>query len=46
MEEGVSMLLIKELLKNFEVNEGDVVKFEVCIIGNFELVVEWFKNGS
>lgn len=46
VEEGVSMPLIKESLKNLEANEGDVVKFEVRITGNPEPVVEWFKNGS
>ena len=46
VEEGVSMPLIKEPLKNLDANEGDVVKFEVRITGNPEPVVEWFKNGS
>lgn len=45
MEEGVIMLLIKEFFKSMEVNEGEVVWFDVCIVGDFVLVVEWFKDG-
>lgn len=45
VEEGVTMPLIKEPLKNMEGNEGDVVRFDVRIAGDPEPVVEWFKDG-
>ena len=45
VEEGVTMPLIKEPLKNLEANEGEVVRFDVRIAGDPEPMVEWFKNG-
>lgn len=45
VEEGVTMPLIKEPLKNVEANEGEVVRFDVRIAGDPEPVVEWFKDG-
>lgn len=45
VEEGVSMPLIKEPLKNLEANVGDVIRFDVRITGDPEPVVEWFKDG-
>ena len=45
VEEGVTMPLIKEPLKNLEANEGEVVRFDVRIAGDPEPVVEWFKDG-
>lgn len=46
VEEGVTMPLIKEPLKNLDVNVGDVVRFDVRIAGNPEPVVEWFRDGK
>lgn len=33
-------------LKDFSVIEGDIVCFEVCIIGDFIFDVEWFSSGE
>ena len=46
VEEGVTMPLIKEPLKNVNANVGDIVKFDVRIAGNPEPMVEWFKDGK
>lgn len=46
VEEGVTMPLIKEPLKNMEANAGDVVRFDVRIAGDPEPMVEWFKDGK
>ena len=46
VEEGVTMPLVKEPLKNMDANVGDIVKFDVRIAGDPEPVVEWFKDGK
>lgn len=46
VEEGVTMPLIKEPLKNVDASVGDVVRFDVRIAGDPEPVVEWFKDGK
>lgn len=46
VEEGVTMPLIKEPLKNVDATVGDVVRFDVRIAGDPEPVVEWFKDGK
>ena len=44
VEEGVTMPIIKEPLKNVEASEGEVVRFDVRVAGDPEPVVEWFKD--
>lgn len=39
------LLIFKELLKNISIIEGENVCFDICVVGNLELVVEWFKDG-
>jgi len=46
VEEGVTMPLIKEPLKNLDANVGDVIRFDVRIAGDPEPVIEWFKDGK
>ena len=46
VEEGVTMPLIKEPLKNLDASVGDVVRFDVRITGDPEPMVEWFKDGK
>lgn len=45
VDEGMVLLIFKELLKNISIIEGENVCFDICVVGNLELVVEWFKDG-
>lgn len=45
IDEGMVLLIFKEKLYNLNVIEGENVCFDICVVGNLVLVVEWFKDG-
>ena len=46
VEEAMCLPVFKQGLLPVEANEGDAVRFDICVAGNPEPVVEWFKDGA
>lgn len=46
VNEVIIILEFEEKLKYIEVIEGDIVWFDVCVVGNFKFVIEWLKGGK
>ena len=45
VEEAMCLPVFKQGLASVEANEGDALRFDICVAGNPEPVVEWFKEG-
>lgn len=45
IEEG-EVLLFMVLLRDCFIEDGSVVRFDVCVCGNLILIVMWYKGGE